>query len=1040
MQNNEENLSVFLPAILCRYIKNKKYPLYLLVLSILMGSISVSAQDQPIINSTLSGTVVDAKTREALIGATVKIKGTTNGSSTNVDGKFNLLTGQKYPYTLVVNYIGYQAREIVVNANQIVIELTEDYNPLDEVVVVGYGTQKKVNLTGSVASVDQKTLANRPITNSTQALQNVPGVFTNQTKGRPGADGATIRVRGTGTLNNSNPLVLVDGIEYALGDVNPNDIESITVLKDAASASIYGNRAANGVILVKTKTGKKGSFSLDSSVYAGVQKAIQFPDVVTNTIDYMEGKNRALANEGKPAESSQALIDEYKAGTDPFIYPNTNWFDIMFKSAPIQEHNVRLSGGSEKTTFSISLGYLNQDGIMIETSGKRYSLNSNVNSDINKKLRIGASLSGNFWYAQESAYSADEGNGEGGLLGLTYRGLPFQVPYAQDGTYADQWIRVPGHNFFRNTVALSKEGFNKNNKYRTLANIFGEYQLPFNIRYKTTLAANILYGIDKFSYPAINLTNPKTLAITPIGNTPARGVRQTSQNNINLTNFHTLTWDRQIAKHNLGALAGFSVERFDDGNFSAYNQGYLGNDLTELNAGSTSPQVTGTSGSSRLQSYFGRFNYNFSEKYLFEANFRYDGSSRFAKQNRWGFFPSFSGGWRISEEDFLKNINIFSSLKLRASYGKLGNQNVNLFSYVDAISLGQNYTFNGSIVSGAAITQVADPNITWETTTMSDIGLEGSILNNKLTFEFDWFNKETSEILRQISIPAQVGNLTGPVRNIGSVSNKGYEITLGYRDSFKNIRYNFDANVTQIKNKVINVNGQKYYSGNTIIQEGSPINSFFGLQAEGIFQTAEEVSNHAFQNAGTKPGDLKYKDIDGNNVIDNNDRVVIGNSIPEFVYGFSGGIEYKRFDFSFIFQGLHNVDTYLTGNLAQPFKNGAGVTKEWLTDSWTPTNTGASLPRLTTSNGYPQNFQTSSFWIRDASYLRLKNVQLGYSFPQRWTSKAGISLIKVFVNAQNYLTFTNFKFSDPERNLTRADLIEYPNPKVITAGINISLK
>jgi len=1019
--------------------KGRILTLKLLVLAVcFLPYLSSAQQTQPLINSTLTGKVIDSKTRDVLPGANISIQGTTHKVVADAEGKFSFVTGQKFPYTLIVTYLGYKTIEFVVQESPVTINLEEAINEMNEVVVVGYGSQKKVNLTGSVTSVDQKVLANRPITNATQALQNLPGVFTNQTKGRPGADAATIRIRGVGTLNNSNPLVLVDGIEFPLGDINPNDIESISVLKDAASASIYGNRAANGVILVKTKGGKRGSFRLDYNFYAGSQEATQFPDAVTNSVEYMEGKNRALANEGKPAESSQALIDEYKAGTDPFIYPNTDWFDLMFKSAPLQEHNLRLSGGSEKTAFSVSLGYLNQDGILIESNGKRYSLNTNITSDINKRLKIGASLVGNFWANKESAYTADEGNGEGGLMGLIYRGLPMQTPYAQDGTYADQWIRVPGHNFFRNPVALSKEGFRKDNKFRTLSNLFAEVALPFNLRYRTTIAANLLYGIEKFSYPQINLTNTKTGVISPIGNTPLRGIRQTSTNNLNLTNFHTLNWDKSFDKHTLGFLGGFSVETFDDGNFSAYNQGYLGNDLTELNAGSTSPQVSGTSGKNKLLSYFGRLNYNFSDKYLLEANARYDGSSIFAKGNRWGFFPSFSAGWRISEEDFLKSNTSISNLKLRASYGKLGNQKISLFSYVDAISLGQNYSFNGTVVSGAAIIQLSDPEITWETTTMADIGLEGSFFNNTLSFEVDWFDKKTSNILRQISVPAQVGNLAGPFKNIGSVSNKGVEITLGYKNTISQLRYNLGANVTYLKNKVIDVNGQRYLSGTTIIQEGSPIDAFFGLQAEGIFQTEEEVQNHPFQNAGTKPGDLKYRDIDGNNIIDNNDRVVIGNSIPKYTYGFSLGLGLGDFDFSAIFQGLSDVDTYLTGNLAQPYKNGAGVTREWLSDSWTPENTNASLPRLTTSNGYPQNFQTSSFWVRDASYLRLKNVQLSYSVPKKHISKAGLSQLKIFVNAQNYLTFTDFKFSDPERNLTRGDIVEYPNAKSITAGLNVS--
>jgi TonB-linked SusC/RagA family outer membrane protein len=1029
----------------------KKSFIYGILLSALLLSVDANAQTandtihQPAPGSSakniaFGGRIIDGKNKVPLSGATVHITGTTHEVLTDDKGKFGFLTGQHFPVTLVVSLPGYLPREFQLHdATPVDIILTETPSQLGELVVIGYGTQKKASITGSVASLDQKVLANRPITNSTQALQNLPGVYTNQTKGRPGDDGATIRIRGVGTLNNSNPLVLVDGIEFALGDVNPNDIESVTVLKDAASASIYGNRAANGVILVKTKTGKKGKFQLDYSNYFGFQEATQFPDAVNNTVEYMKGKNRALANEGKPAESSQALIDEYTNGTNPYIYANSNWFDIMFRQAAIQEHNLRLSGSSDKTSFSLSLGYLNQDGIMIETNAKRYSINLNVSSQLTQKLKVGGSHIGNFWTNRESAYTADEGNGEGGLMGLIYRGLPFQVPYAEDGTYADQWIRVPGHNFFRNPVALSKEGFRKNNQYHTLTNLFAEYELPFNIKYKTTLAANIRYGIEKFNYPQIYLTNPKTGVISPIGNTPLRGINQVSTNAINLTNFHTLNWDKRFGNHGLGALGGFSVESFNDGNFSAYNQGYLGNALSELNAGSTSPQVTGTSGQSRLLSYFGRINYDFDEKYLFEVNFRYDGSSRFAAGKRWGFFPSFSAGWRISEEQFLKDFKNLSNLKLRTSYGKLGNQSIALFSYVDAIALGQNYNFNGNIVSGAAITQLSDPDITWETTSMADIGLEGGFFNNQLTFEVDYFDKKTTNILRQVSVPAQVGNLGGPFRNIGAVSNKGVEITLDYKGKIQQFRYAIGTNVTYLKNKVVDLRGQKYYSGNTITQEGSSIGAFYGLEAIGIFQSADEVSKHAFQNAGTVPGDLKYRDVDGNGTIDNNDRVVIGNSIPKYTYGFSLSGEYKGFELSAIFQGIGDVDTYLTGNLAQPFKNGAGVTREWLTDSWTPENPNAKLPRLTTSNGYPQNFITSSFWVQDASYLRLKNIQLSYTLPPRLVAKAGFTKFKVFVNAQNYLTFTKFKFSDPERDVTRASLIDYPIAKSITAGVNISL-
>ncbi|CAL1518902.1 TonB-dependent receptor [Chitinophaga sp. MM2321] len=986
----------------------------------------------------ISGIVTAADNGEPLPGVTVRIKGSAKGVLTNASGHFTITVSGNNTL-LIFSYTGFDQQEIAVQGNiPLQISLKPASGKLDEVVVVGYGQQKKVNLTGAIASLDQKALANRPITNATQALQGLPGVYVNQSKGRPGADGASIRIRGVGTLNNNDPLVLVDGIEFPLSDINPNDIESVTVLKDAASAAIYGNRAANGVILVKTRTGKAGKFQVDYNGYAGFQRASQLPTVVTDALTYMEGKNRALANEGKPAEYSQALLDEYRNGKDPYIYPNTNWFDVMFQDAPIQEHNLRFSGGNEKTVFGISLGYLDQQGILVNTGAKKYSISSNITSTINSKLKIGANLLGTYWQSREGAYTSDEGNGEGGIMGLIYRGLPMQIPVAQDGSYADQWVRVPGHNFFRNPYALSYEGFRKNNSLRSLANVFAEYQLPFGISYRVTLAVNMQFTREKYAYPQILLTNPKTGVQTAMGNIPARGITQSSKDSINITNYHTLNYDKQLGKHHLGGLLGFSVESFSGSDFTASNQGYLGNEITELNGGSTSPQVNGKSAQSKLVSYFGRFNYDYAGKYLAEASFRYDGSSRFAQGHRWGFFPSLSAGWRISEENFLKQHPVISNLKLRGSWGRLGNQGIPLFSYVDGVTTGRNYNFTGTVVSGAAVTQLSDPNVTWETTTMTDLGLDAGFFRDKLTLEFDVYNKATSNILRQVSVPSQVGNLAGPFRNIGSVNNKGYELTANYRDHIGPVGYNVGANIAFLKNEVTDLRGAVYYDGTTIIREGSPINAFYGLQAIGLFQSDDEIKASPTQNTVTKPGDIKYKDIDNNGIIDNNDRVVIGNSIPKYTYSFVLGLTYKGVELTAFFQGVKDADTYVNGNLAQPYRNGAGVTPEWLTDSWTPENPQASLPRLTTANGYPQNFQTSSFWIQDASYLRLKNIQLSYSLPKRWLQRVHISAVKVFANGQNWLTFSKFKLGDPERNLTRGGLIDYPIAKTATAGINVS--
>ncbi|WP_026308947.1 SusC/RagA family TonB-linked outer membrane protein [Spirosoma spitsbergense] len=995
---------------------------------------SVSNLDQ-----TVSGTVRD-ESGAGLPGVSVILKGTPKGTTSDADGNFRL-TLPDGNAILTFSFVGYVSQDVSVGGrSQIDVSLVADNKSLDEVVVIGYGTQKKVNLTGSVASLDQKFLANRPITNSTQALQGLTGVYVNMTGGRPGADAATIRIRGVGSFGTGNdPLVLVDGIEFPLTSVNPADIESITVLKDAASAAIYGNRAANGVVLVKTRNGSKGKLQVDYNNYVGFQQATVVPDVVTNAVDYMEGKNRALINQGSPIEYNQALIDEYKAGTDPYIYANSNWFDIMLRKAPQQEHNLRFSGGNDKTQFSLSLGYLNQEGILQNTWGKRYSVNSNITSDINKWLRVGGSIVATYWNYRESAYTSNDGNGEGGIMGLLYRGLPMQVPLLADGSYADQWIRVPGHNFYRNPYALSYEGFHKNSTFQTIFNLFAEVKLAPGLTYKVTAAPNLLYSTERFNNPQINLVQPKTGAIAPMGNIPPRSVTQGAGEDLRFTNFHTLTLNRTFAtRHELSALLGFSLEMFNNGSFQAGNQGYIGNDIYELNAGSSNPAVSGNTTQSRLQSYFGRANYVFDSRYLFEVNFRYDGSSRFAADKRWGFFPSVSGGWRINEEPFLKDVRALSNLKLRASWGKLGSQPQQLFGFVSAVNSGINYNFNNSVVGGTAVTQIAEQNLTWESTTITDVGLEVGVLNNRLTGEIDYFNKITDGILRQVNIPQQVGNLTGPVRNVGKVQNKGVEFTLNWRDKIGQVGYNFGGNLTVVKNEVLNTDGQQIFNGNRVIFEGSPIDSYYGRVANGYFQTADEIKAAPFQNAVTLPGDIKYKDLNGDGKIDNNDRQVIGNVIPKQTYNFTLGATYKNFDFTAFFQGVQGVDNFINLNLGFPYRNGAGVTKDWLTDSWTPENPNAKYPRLTTANGYPQNFQISDFWLRDASYLRLKNIQIGYLFPAALTSRLGISKLRLFANAQNFLTFTKFNIGDPERSATSEGIIQYPIAKVATAGLNVT--
>lgn len=988
---------------------------------------------------TISGVVKDEK-GEPIIGANILERGTTNGTVTDIDGKFSL-TLLNSNSQLQVSFIGYTDKIVTVgNASSLAINLNEDTQKLDEVVVVGYGTQKKVNLTGAVASVSGEKLADRPITNATQALQGVQGLYVNQAGAQPGVDGATIRVRGQGTLNNNDPLVLVDGIEFPLEAVNPNDIESISVLKDAASSAIYGSRAANGVILVKTKSGKKGKFTVEYNNYFGMQQATYLPDFVYDPIVFMKMRNQAQINEGKlTVDYSDALISEYEQGmkTDPITYPQNNWLDIMYNNAFIMEHNMRFSGGDEKYTYSTSLGYGDQNGVLRGTNSDKYTLAVNTTAQINSRLKIGANLNAHYQIYNEPVA------GVANLVEMTYKAQAFHPTYTADGKYANTFIRTPGHNIYRHPLALADEGKNEHKTLKMLANLSAEYKLPFDILWNLNVGLNKNDAIQSLFAPEVYEYQVKTGAATKIvyDGQNTRHSYKKDNNDLSETIFNTLTWNRMIKdQHDVKLLLGYSYQNENYSNFSGYIEGFLGNELYEPNAGSNNAVVTGTSTRSALMSYFGRANYAYKGKYLFEGNFRYDGSSRFAKGNRWGLFPSFSAGWRLSEENFLKDISWISNLKLRASWGQLGNERIDLFRYVDLMKLGVNYPLNGVINSGAAVTAYNDPNITWETTTMTNVGLDASLLNGSMDFSFELFDKRTSDILRQVTLPDQVGSLQGPIRNIGEVSNKGIELNLSYRNHIDKLKYEFTGNMTYVKNKIESLKGQTIIDGMFILKEGQPIDSYYMLHAIGIFQSEDEIKNSPYQTAATKPGYLKFEDTNKDGKITEDDRQIRGGVIPKFTYSFGINLSYRNFDLTSFFQGVTNVYTYGDRIGATPLWFGCGLPEKWLTDAWTPERgTSAKLPILTTYEGcLNENFRTNDFWLRNASYLRLKNLQLSYSIPSSILKTSMVKRIKLFVNAQNLFTFSPMKEFDPEKNLKGSTWYAYPSVRTYTGGINVT--
>ncbi len=976
-----------------------------------------------------------------IAGVSVKVRNTGIVTMTDLNGNYRL----RYAYTketqLSFTSVGYKPVELPVPKDGVVnVVLATLVNGLNEVVVVAYGTQSRRNLTGSVTSINSAFLANRPLTNASQALQGVTGLYVNQAGGQPGKDAATIQIRGVGTLNDNSPLVLVNGIEYDLKDVNPSDIESVSVLKDAASASIYGSRAANGVVLVTTKTGKQGRNQIEYNGYTGWQQATYLPDVVTSSVDYMNARNLASKNENQPAVFTNQDIEAYRSGTDPDLYPNTNWYDLMFRTAPMNEHNVRASGGNEKVTYSVSLGYLDQEGVLAETNTKKYSVSSNLNFNFSKRFKAGLNFSGSYRDTHEPA------EGAGTLIGNISRALPNQAAVFQNGNYADQRFLVPGHNVFRNPYAKAREGGLDTKSQRALVNAFAEYKFPFDIVYKINAAVTKYDAFIAKFVPEINLYSPlNTDSVSSVLRYDDPSVRSASRhdyNNLNTSFFQTLGWNHSIGEdHHVNLLLGFSRESFSNSDFGAYIEGFLGNELTELNAGTTNKDVSGTSSKSTLMSYFGRAGYNYLDKYLLEFNFRYDGSSRFANGNRWGFFPSVAGAWRISSEPFLKDITAISDLKLRASWGKLGNQNVPLYSYLNSVDISQGYSFHNSVVSGAAVTSLSDPGISWESTAIRNLGLDLTLWNGELGVIADFYDKKTSDILARINVPAQVGDLNGPVTNLYTMSNRGLEISLTHTKTVGEIKYNVGAGIALLRNRVDYLNGDVQYSGDGslyAIKEGFPVNSYYLYVAEGLFQTQEEVQAHANEGSAVAPGDIKYKDLNGDGVIGSDDRIITGRTVPKYTYNFNLGLSYKGFDLSALFQGVEGVDLYPKNNLAFPLFNGAGLTKDELENSWTPENPNAKYPRLgEPKRGSGLNYKNSTFWLKDGSYLRLKNILLAYNISEKLTKAANLKSAKVFVSAQNPLTFSKYKLTDPERNIMQNDISEYPSVKTFTIGMNI---
>ncbi|WP_221452810.1 SusC/RagA family TonB-linked outer membrane protein [Mucilaginibacter sp. FT3.2] len=993
---------------------------------------------QPVISAVVSGQVLDEKGL-GLPGVTVKVKNASLNTATDAAGNYKIAVNDNNAI-LIFSFVGYQTQEVVINGREVInIQLSVSAGQLDAVVVVGYGTQKKTSLTSAVSQISGNTLVQRPVSNVQQSLQGLaPGVTVLDRGGSPGRSSATIRVRGITTFNinssstggydlsKNDALVIVDGIEQKLTDINPDDIDNVSILKDAASTAIYGSRATNGVILITTKRAKENKLSINYNYYYASQNAINKPEMM-GLEAYMRLEQVAYINAGAalPARFTDESINTWVNATDREKYPLPNtWFQTMLHSAPQQNHSISVAGGDDKIKARLSARYMTQDGIVVNFKDQIKEVKLNTDYTAAKILKFSGDL--NYRSNYSTVPTVDPFNN-------FYHGSLWAVPKYADGTYG---LSTQGNNplMFAEIGGLSSQ-YDDN----LIANLKAELEILPGLKLSTQYGARVEYIQQKNFTNAYSNTDKNTNITKTVANNSLTEVR----NNLREYTWNNLlTYDKVIGKHAFKALAGYSEIYNTQSYLSAYRERFYNNDVESIGQGANdgTKSNSGYDANFGLRSYFGRLNYAYNDKYLFEANGRYDGSSKFTGNKRYGFFPSFSAGWRVSQESFWENLKgSVSDLKLRGSWGKTGNQSVDLYSYYSALAL-TTYTFGGASVPGYRQSTLANTDLGWESTTQLDLGLDASFLNNHLSVTADYYRKVTNNILLNLGIPATVG-LAAPAQNAGSVENKGFEFSVAYHGGESAFRYNVSANLTINQNKVLDLKGTgPYITGSDIdpryiVKVGLPVNTLWGYKTDGLFQTQAQVNSYPTYAANSKPGDVKYVDLNKDGKIDANDMTAIGNPFPKYTFGLSSDLAYKNFDLNFLFQGAAKVDTRLSGALAE-MGNQEGFTSAIYTNNyWTPENTGARFPRPVKFD--LRNVATSDRLIINGSYLRLKNIQLGYSLPKEIASKLRLSRIRLYVSATNLLTFSKLNEwkLDPEVESGRATY--YPQTSLYTAGVNV---
>lgn len=983
---------------------------------------------------TVTGTVTDVS-GEPIIGANIRIKGTTTGTITDIDGNFSI---EAEPQSVIeVSYIGYLTQETVIN-NQKSIRflLKEDTKTLDEVVVIGYGVQKKADLTGSVANINTEKLNTQSNANIGQALQGkIAGVDIVSQGGAAPGSGTRIMVRGIGTLNNASPLYIVDGMYMnSIDHINPNDIASIDVLKDASSAAIYGSRAANGVIIVTTKEGSntEGKTIIDLSVNLGISTASKFLDML-DAKGWAEVTTIARQAIGKPA------LD---MATDLANKPDNDWQDIMFRPALMQNYNLAVKGGGKYSTYYTGLGYFNQDGIVKGTNYQRYNIQSK--NDYKRGIfSAGTNLIISFSHDKPLHQEL-----RGGMIGTILQGVPTLEKYddtregGYGGTYGDV-VNIP------HPLAIIDDNImdRYNENVKIFANLYAQIELFKGLKYKLNLTPD--FSFERYK----NYLNKYDFGLATNSITQLTE-RQRRRRNILVENL--LTFDRTFGEHKISALAGYTYQDSRFRHIQAYGEG-LPQGLEEIDAATTNRSNEGNSWRSVLTSILGRVFYSYQNKYLFTATIRRDGSSKFGKNNRYGYFPSFSLGWNVAEEKFMENVHWLDQLKLRGGYGVLGNQEIDNYQYSSTITTGINYPDgNGGLLQGAFPKNFANPDIKWEETAMTNVGIDFMAFNNRLSLTADYYVKNTKDILLTVPIPISSGGANDPIRNAGKIRNNGFEFNLGWMDQPNpDISYGINLIGSFNKNKVIAMGSEsgsiKGGSTNQNIttsetKAGYPIGGYWLISTAGYFNSQEEVDAYAKDGKkiqpAAEPGDIKFVDANNDGVINDDDRVFQGSPFPDFTFALNGNMRYKNFDLSIGLQGVLGNKIYnATRQTLEDVTKGSNFLASCL-DYWTPENKNASHPRLTWDDPNRNTRAESDRYLENGSYLRLRSVQLGYTFPQTWF-KGAIQHARVYINAENLFTITSYSGYSPDVNADNAnyrgfDNFIYPTNRTFMLGLNVT--